>query len=72
MSAPFGKVKKSPQQNTACFLVSTNAHIDNYLNKSTCDSKALKKYDKYKKRMVEIVNGKLRFWTILNTSTGSI
>lgn len=57
MSIPYGKLKKSPQQNTACFVGCLIAYIDKAKGKET-SSKALKKYDKYMNRMLEIVGGK--------------
>jgi len=57
MSIPYGKLKKTPQQNAACFLGSWDAFINN-AKKQDVNPKALKKYQKYMGRMVEITSGK--------------
>lgn len=59
MSIPFGKSKKKPEQNAACFLGVCSAFIDDTKG-SNVNKKARKKFDKYMSRMVEIMNGKCK------------
>jgi len=59
MKAPFGKFKKTPQQNSSCFLHSAVAFIASRLNPHTAnnDSKHAKKFKKYCQRLSCIVAG---------------
>lgn len=59
MSIPFGKMKKSPQQNVQCFLASVEAYINDAKGEDF-NKKARKKYDKYISRMLDIIGGKFK------------
>jgi hypothetical protein len=59
MSIPFGKWKKSPEQNASCFLGATNAYLDDKKGIKT-NKKAVKKFEKYFGRMVAILNNKYK------------
>lgn len=61
MSIPFGKWKKSPEQNASCFLGATNAYLDDKKGIKT-NKKAVKKFEKYFGRMVAILNNKYKKW----------
>lgn len=59
MSYLFGKFRKTPEQNCSCFLRAANAYIDKEKGGSYKEKHA-KKFDKYLKRMVSILNGQYK------------
>lgn len=59
MCIPFGKFRKTPEQNCVCFLGAANAYIDRATGQSF-NQRDAKRFDKYLKRMVSIVNGKYK------------
>ena len=59
MSIPFGKMKKSSQQNIQCFLASVEAYINDTKGEDF-NKNARKKYDKYIARVIDITGGKFK------------
>jgi hypothetical protein len=59
MSYPFGRFRKTPEQNCSCFLGAANAYIDRAKGESYKE-KHVKKFDKYLKRMVSVLNGQYK------------
>ena len=59
MSYLFGKFRKTPEQNCSCFLRAAKAYIDREKGGSYKEKHA-KKFDKYLKRMVSILNGQYK------------
>ena len=59
MSIPYGKMKKSPEQNVQCYLASVEAYIDEAKGE-IYNKKAKNRYPKYMTRMLDIIGGKFK------------
>ena len=59
MPSPFGKMKKTPEQNALCFLLWVDAYIDESRG-LPYDRYGKKRFPKYMKRMNDIMNGEYK------------